>query len=218
MNVKEKKKTYILSQVATYHKWRTVNVMCTCTQLHLHEHHIASGLIVRFTMYPVALCFDCYSAQPHWIGGGKTRLDVSFIINIETRQVLLCHMASSSRGPRVKQHGERWDVITQSVCAILIKTLLTVLHYWNTPHRTLLNSLNKLAPALLIIHRTMSRFFFPSLPRRGVTVTKSRRTEGERCKMILSWMASHESGRAISGNGSLDGEKMTRSQFYLLTI
>lgn len=98
--------------------------------------------------------------QPQWIGGGKPRLDVCFIINIETRQVLLRHMASSSCGPRVKQHGERWDVITQSVCAILIKTLLTVLHYWNTPHRTLLNSLNKLAPALLIIHRTMSTFFF----------------------------------------------------------
>lgn len=139
--------------------------MHTHAALYLHEHRIASGLIVRFTMYPVALCFDCCEAQPHWIGGGKPRLDACFIINIETRRLLLCHMASSSRGPRVKQHGERWDVITQSVCAILIKTLLTVLHYWNTPHRTLLNSLNKLAPALLIIHRTMSTFFsFFSLP------------------------------------------------------
>lgn len=73
--------------------------------------------------------------------------DVCFMINIEARYLLHCHIASSSCGPRVKQHGESWDVITQSVCAILIKTLLTVLHYWNTPHRTLLHTLNKLAPA-----------------------------------------------------------------------
>lgn len=108
-----------------------------------------------------------------------------FMINIETRQLLHCHCASSFCGPWVKQHGESWDVITQSVCAIPIKTLLTVLHYWNTPHRTLLNSLNKLAPALLIIHRIMSTFFFPSL---RVTVTKSPGTEGKDCKMILSWV------------------------------
>lgn len=152
-----------------HHRWG--HTTSTCTQVHIPYTNII--LLVDWLrtapIHPVTLSFDCYEAQPLWMCNGRPvsgapRLDVCFIINIETRQLLLCHIASSSRGPRVKQHGESWDVITQSVCAILIKTLLTVLHYWNTPHRTLLNSLNKLAPALLIIHRTMSTFF---LPRRG---------------------------------------------------
>lgn len=128
-----------------------------------------------------------YRAQPNSISGGRPVSrspchDVCFVINIEARHLLHCHNASSSRGPRVKQRRESWDVITQSVCAILIKTLLTVLHYWNTPHRTLLNSLNKLAPAPLIIHRTMSALFLS--PTEG-NYDKNRGAESERWKVIL---------------------------------
>lgn len=102
-----------------------------------------------------------------WVGF-MSRLYVLWLIDVDTRQVLHNHFASSSHGPRVKKHGESWDVITQSVCAILIKTLLTVLHYWNAPHWNLLNSLNKLTPVSLLIHRLMSTFFFffPSVGRK----------------------------------------------------
>lgn len=149
-------------------KWRQVYTMSTCMQVHAHKHFLVDWLRTA-PIYPITLSYDCCEAQPNSISNGRPVSgtpchDVCFMINIEARQLLHCHIASSSCGPRVKQHGESWDVITQSVCAILIKTLLTVLHYWNTPHRTLLNSLNKLAPAPLIIHRMMSTFF---LPRRG---------------------------------------------------
>lgn len=138
--------------------------MSTCMQVHIHERLLVDWLYTA-PIYPITLSFGCCEAQPSRISDGRPvsraqRRDVCFMINIEARQLLQCHIASSSCGPRVKQHGESWDVITQSVCAILIKTLLTVLHYWNAPHRTLLNSLNKLAPVPLIIHRMMSRFFF----------------------------------------------------------
>lgn len=128
-----------------------------CMQAHVHK-HLACWLIVH--------CTHLSSNTFLWLVGGQSvgLIVMCFMTNIEARQLFHCCAASSSRGPRVKQHGESWDVITQSVCAILIKTLLTVLHYWNTPHRTLLNSLNKLAPAPLIIHRIMSAFF---LSRRG---------------------------------------------------
>lgn len=168
--------------------------MYTCTPVHVHKHLLVDWLRTA-PIYPITLPFDCCEAQPNSISNGRPASrtachDVCFMINIEARQLLHCHTASSSCGPRVKQHGESWDVITQSVCAILIKTLLTVLHYWNTPHRTLLNSLNKLAPAPLIIHRMMSTFFFSPAE---ANYDKKHGTEG--CKIILNRAASHEESR-----------------------
>lgn len=148
-----------------YEKWRQVFTLYTYMQTHGHKHFLVDWLHT-VPIYLITILFECFKAQPNSVPNGSPASrtlchDVCFIINIEARQLLHCHTASYSSGPRVKQHGESWDVITQSVCAILIKTLLTVLHYWNTPHQTLLNSLNKLAPAPLIIHRMMSTFFLP---------------------------------------------------------
>lgn len=155
-------------------------------QVHVYKHLLFDWLRTA-PIYPITLSFDCCEAQPNSISNGRPVCrtachDVCFMINIEARQRLHCHTASSSCGPRVKQHGESWDVITQSVCAILIKTLLTVLHYWNTPHRTLLNSLNKLAPAPLIIHRMMSTLF---LSPAEANYDKNPGTEGKERKIIL---------------------------------
>lgn len=72
-------------------------------------------------------------------------------------------LSPRTRSEPGRQHGDSWDVITQSVFAIPIKPLLTVLYYWNTPRRTPLNSLNKLAPASLIIHIMMSVILSPPL-------------------------------------------------------
>lgn len=142
------------------------------------------------------LSFGCCVAQPNPISNGRPVSrpachGVCFMINIEGRQLLHCHTPSSSCGPRVKQHGESRDVITQSVCAIPIKTLLTVLHYWNTPHRTPLNSLNKLAQAPLIIHRMMSTFFSPT----EGNYDKNRGTDDKECKVILNGVTSHKESR-----------------------
>lgn len=121
------------------------------------------------SIYPIICPFACCEAQPSWVfiwrpvSRAHVATCVLWLIDVDTRQVLHHHFASSSHGPRVKKHGESWDVITQSVCAILIKTLLTVLHYWNTPHWNLLNSLNKLTPVSLLIHRLMSTIFLSSL-------------------------------------------------------